>query len=270
MRWRIYGATSSNTRDNTHELRDRLTELANERDQFDKMNIQLCQAYRAAHFHVHRVSYPPRTANYTSPSLGKRVVIDPSDPAKFVSDNFHIMKSAAAFVVEPLQHKHLETHVFVTDDCSHDAGELERFMRMGLKVDHWDFFDDKWLSLVVVYNLSSVPAINTLLAKAREALLKNVQKRSFVKRSSDKEDSTLKGVYPSRMVGLGDIANQSGGVGPYLNLPKGPRAETPAKYEILAEADFVLDGMIMVTLPRSCGVADMGIDFGRVDAHIAE
>ena len=51
-------------KDNMHELRDRLTELANERDQLDKMNIQLRQAYRAAHFHVHRVSYPPRTAHY--------------------------------------------------------------------------------------------------------------------------------------------------------------------------------------------------------------
>jgi hypothetical protein len=200
--------------------------------------------------------------------LGKRVVIDPPDPAKFVSDNFHIMKSAEAFVVEPLQHKHLEIHVFVTEDCPEDAGGVERLMRMDLMVDHWDIFDEEWLSLVVVYNLTSVPAINTWLSKAREALLKNVQKRAFVKRSPDKEDSNLKGVYPSRMVGLGDVANQSGGVGPYLNLPKGPQPETSAKCEILLEADFVLDGMMTVTAPCSGGVADMGIDFGRVDVHI--
>ena len=42
------------------------------------------------------------------------------------------------------------------------------------------------------------------------------------------------------------------------------------KYEILAEADFVLDGMITVTVSRSSGVADMGIDFGRVDAYVGE
>jgi hypothetical protein len=253
---------------NTDELRDRLTDLGNERHELGNMRAQLRQAYRTAHFHVHRVSYPPHAADYASPSLGKRVVIDPPDPAKFVSDNFHIMKSAEAFVVEPLQHKHLEIHVFVTEDCPEDAGGVERLMRMDLMVDHWDIFDEEWLSLVVVYNLTSVPAINTWLSKAREALLKNVQKRAFVKRSPDKEDSNLKGVYPSRMVGLGDVANQSGGVGPYLNLPKGPQPETSAKCEILLEADFVLDGMMTVTAPCSGGVADMGIDFGRVDVHI--
>ena len=142
-------------------------------------------------------------------------------------------------------------------------------MRMDFMVDHWDIFDEKWLSLIVIYNLPSVPAINTWLAKAREALLKNVQTRTFVKRSSDKEDSIVKGVYPSRMVGLGDVANQSGGVGPFLNFPKGPQPETSAKYEIMAEADFVLDGMITVTVPRSGVVADVGIDFRRVDAYVS-
>src|SRR5271168_4971375 len=86
-------------------------------------------------------------------------------PAKFVSDNFHIMDSVEAFVVEPLQHKHLEIHVFVTDDCPEDAGGVERLMRMDFMVDHWDIFDEKWLSLIVIYNLPSVPAINTWLAK---------------------------------------------------------------------------------------------------------
>jgi hypothetical protein len=70
------------------------------------------------------------------------------------------------------------------------------------------------------------------------------------------------------MVGLGDVANQSGGVGPYLNLPNGPLSGTSAKYEIMAEADFILDGMITVTAPCTGGVADMGIDFGSVDAHV--
>ena len=139
----------------------------------------------------------------------------------------------------------------MTDECPHDVEGLEQLMRMGIKANHWDLFDDKWLCLVVVYNLHSVPAINTWLVKAREALLKNVQKCSSVKRSCDKKDSTLKGGYPSRMVG----------VGPYLNLPKGPPGvETSARYEILVEAEFVLDGMITVTVPRSSGVADMGLD----------
>jgi hypothetical protein len=46
--------------------------------------------------------------------------------------------------------------------------------------------------------------------------------------------------------------------------------ETSAKYEILAEADFVLDGMMTVTARRSGGVADMGVDFGCVDVHVGE
>jgi len=265
----IWSGFVKHAKDNSHELRDRLTDLGNERHELNNMRVQLRQAYRTAHFHVHRVSYPTHAADYASLSLGKRVVIDPPDPAKFVSDNFHIMDSAEAFVVEPLQHKHLEIHVFVTDDCPEDAGGVERLMRMDFMVDHWDIFDEKWLSLIVIYNLPSVPAINTWLAKAREALLKNVQTRTFVKRSSDKEDSIVKGVYPSRMVGLGDVANQSGGVGPFLNFPKGPQPETSAKYEIMAEADFVLDGMITVTVPRSGVVADVGIDFRRVDAYVS-
>ena len=107
-------------KNNTHKLRDRLIDLDDERHELTQMHVQLCQAYRTAHFHIHRVMYPPHTANYTSPSLGKRVVVDPPDPAKFLSDNFYIMKSVEAFVVEPLQHKYLEIHVFVTDDSNHD------------------------------------------------------------------------------------------------------------------------------------------------------
>jgi hypothetical protein len=121
-------------KDNTHELRDRLIALDDERYELAKMHVQLRQAYRMAQFHVHRVSYRPHTAESASPSFGKRVVVDPPDPAKFLSDDFHIMNSAEAFVVEPLQRKHLEIYVFVTDDCPHDAEGLERVMRMGLKV----------------------------------------------------------------------------------------------------------------------------------------
>ena len=91
--------------------------------------------------------------------------------------------------------------------------------------------------------------------------MNNVQKRSFVNRSPDKQDSTLKGVYPSRMVGLGNIANQSGGVGPYLNLPRQHEVDTLTKYEILKSADFVLDGLVAVPIPHDGFIADMGIDY---------
>ena len=87
---------------NTCELHDQLTDLGNEGHKHDKMYIQLCRAYRMAHFQIHRVSYPAHTADYASPSLGKRVVINPPDPTKFLDDNFHIMNSMEPFVVEPL------------------------------------------------------------------------------------------------------------------------------------------------------------------------
>ena len=139
---------------------------------------------------------------------------------------------------------------------------------MGLKLNGWDYFDEKWLALVIVYNLYTVPVINKWLSRAKEVLLNNLQKRSFVNRSSDKQDFTLKGVYPSRMVGLGDIANQSGGVGPYLNLSRKQQVNTLVKYEILKSADFVLDGLVAVSNLHNSFIANIGIDYGHINANI--
>jgi hypothetical protein len=249
-------------KDNTHELRDRLTDLGNERHGLDNMRVQLRQAYRTAHFHVHRVSCPPHAADYASPSLGKRVVIDPPDPAKFVSDNFHIMESAEALVVEPLQHKHLEIHVFVTDDCPEDAGGVERLMRMGFIVDHWDIFDEKWLSLVVVYNLPSVLAINTWLTKAREALLKMFRNVLLSSVRPTRRSPPSRAYIPVAWSGSGTSPIRVEVSDPISIFRRDHGPETSAKYEIMAEADFVLDGMITVTVPCCGGVADMVIDFG--------
>jgi hypothetical protein len=55
---------------------------------------------------------------------------------------------------------------------------------------------------------------------------------------------SVKAAYPSRMVGLGDVANQSGDVGPYLNIHNRRESAMLSKYKLLQDSDFVLDGLI--------------------------
>jgi hypothetical protein len=55
------------------------------------------------------------------------------------------------------------------------------------------------------------------------------------------------------MVGLGDVANQSGGVGPYLNIHNRQETAMLSKYELLQDSDFVLDGLIAVDTLRNTG-----------------
>lgn len=98
---------------------------------------------------------------------------------------------------------------------------------------------------MIVYNLF-VPIVNTWLLKAKRHLLENIRTRSYITRLPNKEDVVVKGACPGRMVGVGDIANQVGGVGPYLNIPKGERMETSVKLQILESVHFVLDGLVVV------------------------
>jgi len=220
----------------TVELCNRWNYLDKVKKELTKIHMQLRRSYEEAEFHIHPVSYPPYIAEYSSPSLGKSIVIDPPDPTKFLHDNFYIMQFVKA--MKPKQSKKLEIYIFVTEERLWDPTALEKYMRMGFKVNDWDYFNEEWLTLIVVYNLPTVPIINVWLLKAREILLKNLPKHFFVKRSLDKQDCTLKAIYLSRMVGIGDIANQSGSVGPYLNFPKAQQLETSAKYEILEDVDY--------------------------------
>jgi len=239
------------------DIHSRLYDLRKHKDEFCKIRRHLRQSHRRAKFHVHLVSYQPYTPGYTSPSLRKRIVVNPYDSDKFPSDKFHVMYSANSFVLKPPSHQQLEIHLFVTDECPFDSEKLETIMRLQLEFGSSDYFDENWLVLVVVYNLHTVPALNEWLLRARHYLLENVRKRSYVARSSDKEDNVLTGVRRSRMVGLGDVANQSGGVGPYLNIHNRRQIETSVKYEILQNTDFILDGLVAVR-PFSMGLLIWG------------
>jgi len=135
------------------------------------------------------------------------------------------MKSAEAFVVQPQQKNDLEIRVFITDNCPLNPKELEGMIRVGLKVDGWDHVDEKWLTLVVGYNHHTVP-INKWLRGEGTSLGERPETffcQLFVRQAC---------LYPqrciSRMVSLGD-ANQSVGLGPYRNLPKGQQMDTSAK-----------------------------------------
>lgn len=243
----LYGDFVDYARQNNVGLRRQLNELHELKDQFAKMRRQLNQAYRQADLYVHDVSYTPYTAEYTSLSLGRRIVIDPPDPTRFLHDSFYVMNSVDSFVVQPMQSRCIEMHLFVTEDCPYDVEGLKKMIRADSELDGTDAFDNDWLTLIVVYNLHTVPIVDEWMLKARSHLEENVRQRRYVRRSPDKEDRAVKGVYPSRMVGLGDVANQSGGVGPYHNF-QNPQMTAESKYELLRNTDFVLDGLIMVNL----------------------
>ena len=124
----LYSIFFNYVKNNAIELWNRLDDLQQEKHELIKIRIQLRQSYNKAKFYVHRVSYPPYTATYSSPSLGKRIVIDPSDLTKFLNDDFYVMQSAEAFIVKPQQEKKLEIHVFITDECPWDSTQLEESM----------------------------------------------------------------------------------------------------------------------------------------------
>ena len=113
----LYSIFFNYAKNNTVELWKRLDDLQQEKHKLTKIRIQLCQSYNTAEFHIHRVLYPSYTAEYYSSSLGKRIVINPPDPAKFLDDDFYVMQSAEAFVIQLWQEKKLEIYVFVTDEC---------------------------------------------------------------------------------------------------------------------------------------------------------
>ena len=247
----LYSDFLNYAREHTTNLSHWLDELREFKLEFTKMRRQLHQAYRYAEFYVHDVSYTSYTTDYASPSLGRRIVIDPPDPTQFLHDNFYVMNSADSFVVQPLQSRHLEIHLFVTDDCPYDVEELKKMLRADSElnninnINNIDIFDKEWLTLVVAYNLHTVPIVNKWLLEAHKHLEQNVRERRYISRSPKKEDRAVKGVYPSRMVGLGDVANQTGGVGAYRNI-QNPRMTTASKCELLQNTDFVLDGLITV------------------------
>jgi len=45
---------------------------------------------------------------------------------------------------------------------------------------------------------------------------------------------------------IGDVAIQAGGIGPDLNLKNKQTLDISENYEILKDADFVLDGLLTV------------------------
>jgi hypothetical protein len=162
-----------------------------------KIQIQLRQHYAWSSFHLHRVHYEPYTRQYTSASLGKRVVIDTPDPALFPSDKFHIMDSAKSFVLRPSSNSRLEVHVLVTDDCPYSSHELQDMLRLTILMDNKDHFDADWLVLIVIYNLDSVPTVQNWLVQTKGHLSENIRKRTNIIRSSNKQDTSVKAAYPS-------------------------------------------------------------------------
>ena len=194
----------------------RLKELHDYKEQLSKIRRHLRQAHRLAHFHVHRVSYPPHTTTYQSLSLGKRIVVDPHDLDKFHPDKFYVMRSSCSFIVKA-QSSDLEIHLLVSDDCPFKPAKLEMIMRQN---EHGcsDYFDEDWMVLVVIYNLHTISGLKKWLLRAQKHLLENINKHSYVSRSSNKQDNVFMATHHSHMVGLGDLANQTGGIGPYLNI----------------------------------------------------
>jgi hypothetical protein len=247
----LYGNFVQYATANHDDLCCRLLVVREVKDSLSKIQIQLRQHYAHSSFYLHRVQYEPYTQQYTSASLGKRVVIDPPDPALFPSDNFYIMNSAKSFVLQPLSNNHLEIHALVTQDCPYSSHELRDMLRPTILMDNQDHFDADWLVLLVIYNLDSVPAVRNWLKQTKGHLSENIRKRTNIVRSSNKQDTSIKASYPSRMVGLGDVTNQSGGVEPYLNIYNRRESHMQSKYELLQDSDFILDGLVAVASPSS-------------------
>jgi len=104
-------------------------------------------------------------------------------------------------------------------------------------------------TLLMLTNLFVVSIINTWLLKAGGTSWRTSAHVLTSLVHWTRKTLFVKGACPSRLVGVGDIANQVGGVGPYLNIPKGERMKTSVKLEILESGDFVLDGLVVVWPP---------------------
>ena len=136
----------------------------------------------------------------------------------------------------------------VTKDCPLNDEALKTFIRSSTPEDHKGF-DEHWLLLFVVYNLPTVPFVKNWLPKAHDCLTKNINKRSYDdgdRPAKRQKVSATEAVCPGRMAEIGDMANQDGGIGPGLNLKNKQALDIREKYEILKDADFVLDGLLTV------------------------
>jgi hypothetical protein len=146
----LYGGFVQYVLSHTSCLRDSIRELQNLKDNHAKLRKELRHAQQRAYYYVHRVTLNPSSNSDASPSFGKRVVIDPEDPAPFLADGFYIMDSDTSFVLKPATKNHLEIHLLVTKDCPLNDEALKTFIRSSTRENH-NGFDEQWLLLVVVY-----------------------------------------------------------------------------------------------------------------------
>jgi len=93
-------------------------------------------------------------------------------------------------------------------------------------------------------NLPTVPFVKNWLPKAHDCLTRNISKHSS---DGDRPAKRQKiSAIEAVLMEIGDVAIQAGGIGPDLNLKNKQTLDISENYEILKDADFVLDGLLTV------------------------
>jgi hypothetical protein len=159
------------------------------------------------------------------PAYGKipllRAQDDGIDERLFPPDQYHHMKMTASNIIRP-NGDHPQIHIIVKSNAP-ELSVIEKMYRKGVKkANPEDIMGESWVTAVQVYNVfNAFPEILEILDAQMRC---NIERRATIIRGKLR-DNSAEGV----IVGVGEIRDQHGNVGPFRNMA---RVSNTLKYAI--------------------------------------
>jgi hypothetical protein len=230
----LFHALWKDIRERRHTLRKIATAITDKRKDLVK------------HVVVHRVRNDKNYADLMS----KKIILNPSNPSKYSDSEFHKMYSENSYIVgDTAPGGPIRIHLFVNEYLcrrmsnkriiamlfpSGHGGHRSKFMKAA----------ELWLVGVHIVNLHRIQQIENFMKAAAPILLHSAKVLRHVSRSDEREDSGVRIKHGSRMfeIGSGYRLDQVGSMQSAHNFKK-PSTDPIMKYNLMAEDDYILDGV---------------------------
>ena len=185
-----------------------------------------------------------RVTNVEDDSLKeKKIVLDPTDAARFPLTHFTHIFSNTSYIVDSSSSQ-VEFHLFVSVDCPLTDDELRDIISKPGDEDN-SYVKELWFRGAHVFNLDSIRQIREWMDAMAPTLMDNVSCRRHVVQSckrEEKADAAKKD--GSRMVTTGYNVDQNGHL---RQARKFLDTEEVARYDLMQSCDQVLDGVVFVS-----------------------
>jgi len=195
------------------------------------------------HAVVHRVLDDKKHLEF----MGKKIVLDPTNPSRFSSVHYHQMHSETSYIVGESSDGPIQLHLFVNDTLCRGISDrriIETLFSNARTTTKFAKAADLWFVGVHITNLHRIKQIATFMKEASPILLSSAKKLRHVGRSDTRENSGDRKSGGSRMfeLGSGCRVDQTGCLQSPHNFKK-PSTDPIMKYDLLSEDDYILDGV---------------------------